>query len=118
MVDDFVDITPPMIGQKTSSKGVVFQENEWAQINDNPRGLTKEGIEKSIELWNNSNNGHVVLKFKTMLARCKMIEPSGKTDKGLVIYARAKDGTASWVESEVMKKASEALEKTKPKNKK
>lgn len=115
MVEDYVDLTPPMIGKKVDSKGVVFQDTEWQQINENPRGLTKEGVEKSIEIWKKSNNGHVVIKFQTMLAQCKKIEPSGKTKKGLIIYARSKDGAANWLENEPLKKRDLELEKTKVK---
>lgn len=118
MAEDFVDITPPMLGKKNGGQGVVFQDTEWYQINENPRGLTREGIEKSIELWKKSSNGHVVIKFKTMLANCKKIAESGKTKAGLIIYARSEDGAASWVENASIKKKEQELEETKVKPKK
>jgi len=60
MVDtDYVDITPSAISNEAAPhmagrKGVVFQETEWTQIRDNPGRLTKEGVEKKIELWKKS----------------------------------------------------------------
>lgn len=99
---DFVDLTPRAIDTSSTPKQtkVVFQETEWQQINDNPSGLTKEGVEKKIELWKQSNNRHVVTKYQTMLARCVKLTESGKTKDGLVIYSRDVDGSAKWTSKE------------------
>ena len=106
MVDtDYVDITPSAISNEAAPhmagrKGVVFQENEWALINNNPGRLTKEGVQKKVELWKLSANKHVRILYQTMLAQCKKLETSGKTKAGAVIYSRNKDGSARWVEEE------------------
>jgi hypothetical protein len=97
MVEETIDITPTQIGGK-ANKGVIFQDSEWEQINKNPKGLTKEGIDKEIELWSNSSNKQVVMKYQTMKRSCKNITASGTTPDGEIILARNKDGTPTWVE--------------------
>ena len=95
---DYIDITPVDAGG-TGIKGLrntVFQEEEKKHILENPRGLTKEGIEESIVLWKSSNNKHTVLKFEMMLARCKKIAESGKTPDGKIILARDEEGVPTW----------------------
>jgi len=102
---DFVDLTPRAIDTSSTPKQVkvVFQETEWQQINENPNNLTKEGVEKKIELWNQSNNRHVVTKYQTMLARCQKLTESGKTKEGAIIYSRDASGEPKWT-SKVEKK--------------
>jgi hypothetical protein len=91
-----VDISPE-VGGSAGRKTTVFQETEWRQILENPSRLTKEGVEKKIELWKQSSNGHTLLKYKTMLKSCKNFAPSGITKEGKVIYARDVNGDAHWI---------------------
>ena len=99
MVQDYVDITPSAINTEGMTKRrTVFQETEWAQINKNPAGLTREGVLKRIELWKQSNNRHVETKYKTMLMQCKQIRDSGQTNDGKTIFARRSDGSAYWID--------------------
>lgn len=107
---DYIDVTPIEAGGKGSAgrTETVFQETEWAQILDNPGNLTKEGIMKKIELWKRSANKHTELKYKTMLARCKNVAPSGEVEnkrfignkevtEKLTIFSRKPDGSPNWV---------------------
>jgi len=102
---DYVDITPK--GVDSDSKGqkgkpfTVFQESEKEHIMENPDGLTKEGIDKKIELWKGSVNRHVELKYRAMLSNCKKIQPSGKDTEGNIILSRDKSGNPTWVEEVV-----------------
>jgi len=100
---DYVDITPASIdplGPGNKKPMYVFQETEWRQIRENPGQLTREGLQKKIELWTNSNNKHVAAKYRTMLAQCEKVAVSGKTTDGRVIYSRSKTGTPNWVEED------------------
>jgi len=99
MAEELIDITPGTInpGISKGKRLFIFQETEWAQIRDNPAGLTREGVEKKIELWKNSNNKQTVAKYQTMLAQCKALTSSGKTKDGKIILSRNKDGSANWV---------------------
>jgi hypothetical protein len=100
---DYVDLTPVQIDpapQSRAGKQTVFQDTEWDQIHKNHGHLTKEGIQKKVELWKNSGNQHTYIKYQTMLAQCKNIDVSGTTNEGLIIYGRHADGSARWIESE------------------
>ena len=94
MAEDFIDISPD-VGGSAGKNGTVFQEGEWKQILDNPNGLTKEGIEEKIKIWSKSNNKHVKIKYETMKARCKNVQPSGKTPDGKIILANV-NGVPVW----------------------
>ena len=96
---DYVDITPKGVDGAgvAGLKSTVFQDGQIANLVNNPSGLTKEGIEKKIELWASSSNSHQKIFYKTMLARCKNIAPSGLDDAGRVIFSRNPDGTPKWV---------------------
>ena len=99
-MEDMIDITPKGVFGGVGQKGrgnTVFQEQEMWHIEENPRGLTKEGVEESIEIWKKSNNRHVMLKFITMGKRCKTLTPSGKTPLGEIILARDAQGNPTWV---------------------
>ena len=99
---DFIDITPPGVLDGQGLKGLkntVFQENEIAQIRNNPGNLTKEGIEEKIRYWNLSSNKHVQIKYATMVRMCPNIAPSGKLEDGSTIFSRDKDGNPDWVEA-------------------
>ena len=109
MNDIEVDISPEA-GGSAGRKTTVFQETEWKQILENPNGLTREGVEKKIELWKLSSNAHVLLKYKTMLTNCKTLSPSGTTKEGYIIYARDRNGDPSWISE----KPELAKEKKKP----
>jgi len=106
MAEEFdIDITPQGVDPLRKGtgargiKGTILQQTETEQVNENPAGLTKEGIEKKIELWAKSSNAHTRLKYEVMLKRCKNIQPSGKTESGLVILARSpKTGEVTWVD--------------------
>ena len=93
---DYIDITPRGVdGEGQGAKGLkttTFQETEWNQILENPDRLTKEGVEKKIEVWKNSGNRHVQIKYATMINRCKNLAPSGKTTNGATIYSRDAEG--------------------------
>ena len=99
---DYIDITPKGVDKdakgQAGKESTVFQETEWEQINNNPKGLTKEGVEKSIELWKRSVNKHVVIKYKSMLHSCKNLQASGKNKEGATIFARDKKGNPTWVD--------------------
>jgi len=97
---DFIDITPkgvdPTATGQAGKEKTVFQDSEWAQIENNPSKLTKEGVDYTIELWKRSVNRHMVLKFITMKNRCKKFAPSGITEDGHIIFGRDKDGDPRW----------------------
>jgi len=97
---DYIDISPER-GGAAGKKMAVFQEDEWKHIMENTGGLTKEGCKEKIKLWKLSSNKHVVLKYETMLARCKEFKPSGKTPDGKIILSRLKDGTPKWVKEDL-----------------
>ena len=98
---DFVDITPKGVQKDGRGyqgvQGVVFQDTEWDQINNNPMGLTKEGIDEKITIWNNSINPYCKIKYLTMKKQCRNVKPSGKTEKGDIILAINKLGEPTWV---------------------
>lgn len=96
-MSDFIDITPKAIGGK-GKKGFVFQENEWDMIFNNPGGLTKEGLDEKIRIWGKSQNKYVQAIYNTMKLKCRDFAKSGKTQEGLIIYSRDKEGAARWVE--------------------
>ena len=60
MIDmkDFVDITPQGVLDGIGRKGaqVIFQDKELKMLQENPGRLTKEGVQKKVELWKKSNN--------------------------------------------------------------
>jgi hypothetical protein len=93
-----VDITPKEIGGRGQKgrKTTVFQQSELNQIVNNPGRLTKEGIEKKIELWRHSNNAHQIIKYRTMLQRCKEVQKSGKDSEGNTIYSYDRAGNPHW----------------------
>jgi hypothetical protein len=103
---DFIDLTPKGAGGEGAAgiKATVFQESEIRQIVENPNRLTKEGIEKKIELWNRSANAHVKIKYNTMLKRCEKIAPSGVTEDGFQIYSRDEKGNPKWISEHPVKK--------------
>ena len=107
---DFINISPEVGGVK-GLRNTVFQETEWDQIRDNPKGLTKEGILKSIENWKKSSNKHVVLKYQAMLVQCKNIASSGLDEDGKIIFTRGKDGKPYWVDELSSKKIKKEKEK-------
>jgi len=96
MAESELDITPDKGGHK-GMQVTVFQDTEWNQINENPSNLTKEGIEEKIKIWKGCANRHVVLKYETMLNKCRVIAPSGKTEDGRLIFSRDKKGNPKWV---------------------
>ena len=100
---DFIDISPEK-GGATGKKTTVFQEPEWQHIEHNPAKLTKEGIAEKIKLWERSGNKHVLIKYQTMLKRCKNITSSGKTSLGETIFGVDKDGVPNWVGQKPKKK--------------
>ena len=110
---DFIDLTPKGAGGQGASgiKGTVFQDSEIRQIYENPNRLTKEGVEKKIELWKRSHNAHVQIKYETMLKRCEKLAPSGIDKDGYQIYSRDRKGNPKWV-SDVPTKI---ITKTEPK---
>jgi len=115
---DFIDITPEQVGGPGAGgrKQAVFQEDEWNHILFNPGGLTKEGVLAKLVLWKKSSNRQVVLKYETMLARCKEFKASGKTPDGKIVLSRLDDGTPKWVEDDpnyVPPKSKEPKEKDK-----
>ena len=63
-----------------NNRRFVFQETEIRQIERNPGNLTKEGVQKKIELWLHSSNRHAVAKYKAMLQRCQCLAESGNID--------------------------------------
>lgn len=89
-----VDITP---GTKDKEKKHVFQQTEQFQMMENPARLTKEGVQKKIEIWKESANRHVQSKYETMLKR-GIFSESGTTTDGKIILSRNPDGSARWVE--------------------
>ena len=98
-----VDITPAGVDGGKGSRGrqtTVFQESEIKQIMDNPGRLTREGIEKKIALWKKSSNTHTVIKYKTMLLRCKNVQKSGKDSKGYTIFSYDAQGNPHWTSFE------------------
>lgn len=100
MVEEFIDITPSSIGE-AKKRNYVFQEQEWDTITLNPSGLTKEGIDKKIELWKRSSNKHVVAKYEAMHTYCKAIQKSCKTKTGKIIYAiNPETKKPTWVEED------------------
>ena len=112
MEKDYIDITPKGIEDGKGIAGLtntVFQNNEWDQIINNPGRLTKEGVKEKIILWKQSNNSHLLIKYNTMLKRCKLLAPSGKTETGEIVLSRNLDGTPNWtkkgpVEKKTVKK--------------
>lgn len=110
MAEDEIDITPSTIDPSGTGhaglKKTVFQEREWFHILNNPGRLTKEGIQKKIELWKESNNKHVVLTYQTMLQQCPKdrVKPSGVDEEGRVIYAYDSKGKPRWVGEKTLKK--------------
>lgn len=98
MVEEFdIDISPQKGGVR-GIKQTFLQETELYQVRENPKGLTKEGIEETIRMWSTgSSNKHVVLKYQMMLKHCKNIQPSGLHD-GFVIWARnPSSGEPTWL---------------------
>ena len=97
---DYIDITPKGVEDgatgQAGKNSTVFQTTEWKTINENPRNLTKEGIDYNIGLWKKSVNRHVQLKYITMRKRCNKIAPSGVTEKGHIIFARDNKGKPEW----------------------
>lgn len=118
MAEDYVDLTPKNIDptpNQGSGKKTVFQETEWDQVKNNTGNLTKEGILEKIKIWKNSGNAHTLIKYQTMLAQCKNIAASGKTNNGSIIYSRYDDGSARWIEAEHDFKARKGLDEVKKK---
>lgn len=64
---------------------------------NNPEGLTREGIEYSVKLWESSHNRYLKKKYNDMLTMCKNVQSSGKTVDGKTILAR-RDGKVTWSE--------------------
>lgn len=87
--EDFIDIM----------KVTQLPVEEVAYLKDNPEGLTKEGIEFSLEMWKKSKNKYQIKKFADMAKMCTNIVPSGKTPDGLVILAKL-DGKINWTKEE------------------
>lgn len=65
---------------------------------NNPEGLTREGIEYSLKMWEKSNNRYLKKKYKEMLTKCHKIQPSGRAVDGKTILARL-DGKVTWTEN-------------------
>lgn len=96
-------------------RSFVFQETEEYQILENPGRLTREGIEKKIDLWMSCNNRHALTKYRAMLKRCRRVTDSGFIEDSvsfrdaqgntiskkikLMIFSRNEDGTPRWTES-------------------
>jgi len=95
---DFVDI----------NKKIIMSPEDIYDIEKNPRRLTKEGVKKKIELWNQSNNKYLIRKYKLMLEKCKNFSESGKVkrkkiidgkevEETFIIFQRDKKGNPTWV---------------------
>ena len=61
-------------------------------IEHNPNGLTKEGCEEKLKLWQKSSNAYEKRMYEVMLKACKKFAPSGKTVDGRTILAKMPDG--------------------------
>ena len=109
MKQDFVDITPKDAGGKGAAGNmqVVFQEDEKSNIENNPSNLTKEGIQKKIDLWSSSNNSQLKALYNVMSKQCKNIAASGITEDGRRIYSRDNAGNPRWLEEVNLNKVKE-----------
>jgi len=95
-----------------------FDQHQMDEIRKNRANLTREGIEKKIEMWKGKNK-ICFLKYSVMLKGAKVLNPStgtkevikcekyaesGKTHDGRIIFSRTDDGSPKWTdESEEMK---------------
>ena len=106
---DYVDITPRDAGGKGAAGNtqVVFQEDEKSNIENNPSNLTKEGIQKKIDLWSSSSNAQLKTLYAVMAKQCKTIAASGTTQDGRIIYSRDNAGLPKWLEEIKFEKVKE-----------
>lgn len=76
---DFVDLTKREY--RLSPEDIEIVEN-------NPRGLTKEGVMVKVWLWFQANNVPCQMRFLAMYQHCKKLAKSGTLDDGSVILSR------------------------------
>jgi len=82
--EDFVDLTPRTGGMRE----VHLSEQDYDIIEDNPRGLTKEGCAVKIWEWYQSMNVPLQMRYLAMYKICKNFAKSGTLEDGSVILSR------------------------------
>jgi hypothetical protein len=82
--EDFVDITPRAGGMRE----VFLSEQDYDIINDNPRGLTKEGCMVKVWQWYQSQNATMQMRYLAMYKACKNFAKSGSLEDGNIILSR------------------------------
>ena len=110
---DYIDITPKgveLAGQGSKgAKRVVFQETELDIIENNPARLTKEGIQKKLDMYRfKSNNSVAEAMYARMLKTCKKIQKSGTCTKKIPDQewvddtGRGRRGPLVWYECQIL----------------